>query len=299
METETITVLGKHDKAHHTVTFVYRVVLKSPWRIQEFLVKQLSDEWFALRRKRITASVAGEAVGLGGNGLPSDLWRFKRFFPDQEKEDTPDMSEGRRNEGPTADKCAKFLGGGTELEEVGIFGFERWNWLLASPDRRITKGPHAGKYIEVKYSIRTLYEEPKLEHLVQTHVQMHVLNQSELFLIYGFTDGSVNIFLVHWSQAFWDWLEERLERFAAHLDSGATTWPSDDFIPAVHHETKDHWKSGQVPSHWRRSCKCNYHKPRPCNSPAQIRHLLEQGKQHCSNLAPRVSYVQLFKGLVE
>ena len=52
----------------------------SSWRVIEYFVKQLSPDWFALRRKTITASVAGEALGLAGNALPRDLWNFKRFF---------------------------------------------------------------------------------------------------------------------------------------------------------------------------------------------------------------------------
>ena len=57
------------------------------------------EEWLALRRQDITASVAGALLGVHPKSSPFQLWAEKTgLVPETDDEETPAMKRGRRLE---------------------------------------------------------------------------------------------------------------------------------------------------------------------------------------------------------
>lgn len=100
-------------------------------------VFQKSEEWFALRKDKLTASTFSTALGFWKGNRRSELWHEKVFSPDTDSFSAAAracMNWGVVNE-PVAIERYKSITG----REVDLLGFathteEQFGWVGASPD---------------------------------------------------------------------------------------------------------------------------------------------------------------------
>jgi hypothetical protein len=249
----------------------------------EFPVQQLSAEWFAIREAPyvFTASKIAEAVGLSGFATPASYYDT-RLNPHlyEKMEDNAFMLAGREAEPKIAARVATLLS--CELAEVGTFQNESCSWIFASPDRKILTGMYAGLFLEIKHGVYKLYTQPKIEHLVQCHVQMFCTNKKRMLLAYGFEE-QLCIFCVEFSMPFWTYIFLRVERFRELLmekKSWQNEWPNS------YYATEHMWKTGKLDPDWYVTCKCQMYHDNPLGSPGFA--------TNCEFVPPKPSYSKVF-----
>lgn len=189
---------------------------------KELHYKQNTPEWLNARRI-VTASSAAEKCGLGShNGVEAERIAAVRGY---KKDPTPDTEAGHEYEPSVAWRAMELLFCYSPellkepeklVREVGMFvESETEEWLSASPDRVITGHPYkkALVILEVKFSLKKLYEKLKIEYLIQVQIQMHLTGAEFAFLVYGYNEDHESIYLIEYCQPLIDWLMPRMMEF--------------------------------------------------------------------------------------
>ncbi|KAL8267104.1 hypothetical protein R6Q59_004448 [Mikania micrantha] len=173
---------------------------------------QLSEEWFALRKDRLTTSTFSTALGLWKGKRRYELWHEKVFPLDT----TPTVSLvtkhamewGVLNESSAIEKYKKITG-----REVNSLGFathseDRFDWIGASPDGLLGNFANPG-ILEVKCPFNK--GKPKLAkpwttmpfyYMPQIQGQMEVMNRNWVDL-YCWTENGSTIFRVCRDEEYW------------------------------------------------------------------------------------------------
>jgi hypothetical protein len=172
-------------------------------------VEQRTDEWFALRRGRITASQAYALERESSQQtLLAELVREKAGLPKAFQ-----GSEATRY-GTDAEPLARAAFAEEFHLPVAEVGFVTLGRLGASPD-----GVAGGRLLEIKcpYS-RAIPDDPYAEHLAQVNFQLGVCGLDSAFLWYWSPEESKAFNLV-FDEALWQRQRETAERLLDELDA--------------------------------------------------------------------------------
>ncbi|XP_019424587.1 PREDICTED: uncharacterized protein LOC109333518 [Lupinus angustifolius] len=182
---------------------------------------QRSDEWFALRRDKLTTSTFSTALGFWKGRRRPELWHEKVFaseaqIPEDSKRNA--MQWGVLNEAVAVDQYKKITG-----HEVSSMGFavhsnEHLNWLGASPDGLLGCFPDGG-ILEVKCPYNKGKPETGLPwstmpfyYMPQVQGQMEIMDY-EWVDLYCWTPNGSTIFRVLRERDYWNILHGILREF--------------------------------------------------------------------------------------
>ncbi|XP_028788971.1 uncharacterized protein LOC114744999 isoform X1 [Neltuma alba] len=184
-------------------------------------VPQRSEEWFALRKDRLTTSTFSTALGFWSGNRRLDLWNEKVFASEAqilESSKKGAMDWGVLNEAAAIDQYRQITG-----REVSSMGFavhpkERFDWLGASPDGLLGCIPGGG-ILEVKCPYNKGKPETALPwsampfyYMPQVQGQMEILDRDWVDLYCWTPNGSV-IFRVCRDREYWNLIYGVLREF--------------------------------------------------------------------------------------
>lgn len=182
-------------------------------------MEQLSKQWFAARRHKLTGSNVGAALGLNPWKTPQDLIRqMVREYHGAEPEFQGNVATewGTFNEdGATAEFT---LETGLLVQPCGFFVHPEHEWLGASPDGLV--GNHALVEVKCPYGLRdkskpefkTAKEQP--HYYAQMQIEMACTGRSVCYFYQWAPQGS-KVEEVHYSV---QWLEENLPALMEFYD---------------------------------------------------------------------------------
>lgn len=209
----------------HTESLIIRspssLVLAS--RATESDTPQRSEEWFALRRDKLTTSTFSTALGFWKGNRRFELWHEKVFaletIPIAEGAKQFAMNWGVVNEAAAIDRYKSITGC-----EVGSLGFaihteERYGWLGASPDGLLSCLQEGGGILEVKCPYNKGKPETGLPwskvpfyYMPQVQGQMEIMAREWLDL-YCWTPNGSTIFRVRRERSYWELMHGILREF--------------------------------------------------------------------------------------
>lgn len=182
---------------------------------------QRSEEWFALRKDKLTTSTFSTALGFWKGTRRFELWHEKVFESEVEIVETSKkcaMEWGVLNEAEAIDRYRSITG-----REVSLLGFathseERFGWMGASPDGLLGCFPGGG-ILEVKCPYNKGKPETGLPwstmpfyYMPQVQGQMEIMDR-EWVDLYCWTPNGSTIFRVHRDRAYWDMIHAILREF--------------------------------------------------------------------------------------
>lgn len=182
---------------------------------------QRSDEWFALRRDKLTTSTFSTALGFWKGNRRFELWNEKVFESETEilgGSRKSAMEWGVLNEAAAIDRYRSITG-----REVSLLGFathseERFHWIGASPDGLLGCFPDGG-ILEVKCPYNKGKPETALPwstmpfyYMPQVQGQMEVMDR-EWVDLYCWTQNGSSIFRVKRDRGYWELIHGILREF--------------------------------------------------------------------------------------
>lgn len=181
---------------------------------------QRSEEWFALRRNRLTTSTFSTALGFWKGNRRPELWNEKVFDIQKEfvQASKNAMQWGVLNEEVAIERYKSITG-----REVGTYGFathgeERFDWLGASPDGLLDCF-QGGGILEVKCPYNKGKPEKGLPwstmpfyYMPQVQGQMEIMDR-EWVDLYCWTPNGSTIFRVCRDRSYWDLMHDILREF--------------------------------------------------------------------------------------
>lgn len=185
-------------------------------------VTQRSDEWFALRKDRLTTSTFSTALGFWKGGRRLELWNEKVFASEKQiiEASKKAMEWGVLNEAAAIEQYKKITG-----HEVGSMGFavhskQSYDWLGASPDGVLGCFPGGAMGIlEVKCPYNKGKPETGLPwstmpfyYMPQVQGQMEIMD-CELLDLYCWTPNGSTIFRVVREREYWNLIYGILREF--------------------------------------------------------------------------------------
>lgn len=184
-------------------------------------VSQKSEEWFALRKDKLTASTFSTALGFWKGNRRSELWHEKVFSPDTDSFSAAAracMNWGVVNE-PVAIERYKSITG----REVDLLGFathteEQFGWVGASPDGLLGSSTDGGilevkcPYNKGKPELALPWSTLPFYYMPQVQGQMEVLDRDWVDL-YCWTQNGSTIFRVHRDRQYWQLMTGILREF--------------------------------------------------------------------------------------
>ncbi|ESW30717.1 hypothetical protein PHAVU_002G176700 [Phaseolus vulgaris] len=184
-------------------------------------VPQRSEEWFALRKDRLTTSTFSTALGFWKGSRRLELWQEKVFASEaqiMEVSRNSAMAWGTVNEAVAIEQYKKITG-----NEVGSMGFavhskQSYDWLGASPDGVLGCSPDGG-LLEVKCPYNKGKPEAGLPwstipfyYMPQVQGQMEIMDCEWVDLYCWMPNGST-IFRVRREREYWNLIHEILREF--------------------------------------------------------------------------------------
>ncbi|BAT74323.1 uncharacterized protein LOC124840150 [Vigna umbellata] len=184
-------------------------------------VPQRSEEWFALRKDKLTTSTFSTALGFWKGGRRGELWHEKVFASEaqiMEVSKNSAMEWGTLNESVAIEQYKKITG-----NEVSSMGFvvhskQSYDWLGASPDGVLRCSPQVG-LLEVKCPYNKGKPEAGLPwssmpfyYMPQVQGQMEIMDCEWVDLYCWMPNGST-IFRVLRQREYWNLIHEILREF--------------------------------------------------------------------------------------
>ena len=176
-------------------------------------MEQRTPEWFALRKKLLTASDIAAVLRLDPYKSPMKVFDLK--VGDSEVKINSDMQRGIDSEETAREAYEAFTG--FDVKEAGLYVHQGINWLGASPDGLIDDPNEEGKgLLEIKCP-RTVHQEVPLHYLCQIQTQLEVCSHSlgdyNYCDFYSWTASDSIITRVYKDQRFWNEIFPTLEDF--------------------------------------------------------------------------------------
>ncbi|XP_021647516.2 uncharacterized protein LOC110640501 isoform X2 [Hevea brasiliensis] len=181
---------------------------------------QRSEEWFALRRDKLTASTFSTALGFWKGNRRFQLWNEKVFAPEIHIVEAAKraMEWGVLNEAAAIDSYKSITG-----REVGHLGFavhsaQQFDWLGASPDGLLDCSSGGGilevkcPYNKGKPQMGLPWSAMPFYCMPQVQGQLEIMNR-EWADLYCWTPNGSTIFRVHRDRAYWELIREILWEF--------------------------------------------------------------------------------------
>lgn len=182
---------------------------------------QRSDEWFALRRDKLTTSTFSTALGFWKGNRRFELWNEKVFASETQTVEASKrcaMEWGVLNEAAAIDSYKSITG--REVSHLGfaIHSVEQFHWLGASPDGLLGCFPGGG-ILEVKCPYNKGKPERGLPwsampfyYMPQVQGQLEIMNR-EWADLYCWTPNGSTIFRVHRDRDYWELIHGILREF--------------------------------------------------------------------------------------
>lgn len=182
---------------------------------------QRSDEWFALRKDKLTTSTFSTALGFWKGNRRYELWHEKVFQQDEQLVEASKryaMNWGVLNEAAAIERYKSITG-----RDVSSFGFaihseEQFDWIGASPDGLLGCFPGGG-ILEVKCPYNKGKPETGLPwsrmpfyYMPQVQGQMEVMNRDWVDL-YCWTPNGSTVFQVCRDREYWELIHGILREF--------------------------------------------------------------------------------------
>lgn len=183
---------------------------------------QRSEEWFALRKDKLTTSTFSTALGFWKGNRRSELWYEKAFIPDTETivvaAARAAMNWGVLQESAAIDRYKSITG-----RDVGSMGFavhpdERYRWLGASPDGLLGCCPEGGilevkcPYNKGKPQLGLPWAVMPYYYMPQVQGQMEIMNR-EWVDLYCWTPNGSTLFRVLRNREYWELIHGILREF--------------------------------------------------------------------------------------
>ncbi|KAK2982033.1 hypothetical protein RJ640_029261 [Escallonia rubra] len=181
---------------------------------------QRSDEWFSLRKDKLTTSTFSTALGLWKGNRRCELWQEKVFALDQSNEASrmPAMEWGVLNEATAIERYRSITGRDVSPLGFAIHPEERFAWIGASPDGLLGCFPGGG-ILEVKCPYNKGKPEKALPwstmpfyYMPQVQGQMEVMDRDWVDL-YCWTPNGSTIFRVRREREYWELMHGILREF--------------------------------------------------------------------------------------
>lgn len=145
-------------------------------------VIQGSQEWFDIRKGRITASIAGALLGYDPNITKAQAMRI--VTGDYKQKDNVALDHGRRFEKEALEDFK--IQYGMEVKECGVFTEDEW--LAGSPDGLI--GDFSILEIKCPFSEKELTSiEEKLHYYAQCQINMYLTGRTLTYFYQWLPDG--------------------------------------------------------------------------------------------------------------
>ncbi|KAL5760085.1 hypothetical protein ACOSP7_018586 [Xanthoceras sorbifolium] len=184
-------------------------------------ILQRSDEWFALRRDKLTTSTFSTALGFWKGKRRSELWHEKVFASESQVVEASKrcaMEWGVLNEAAAIDRYKSITGREVSSLAFAIHAEDRFDWLGASPDGLLGCFP-VGGILEVKCPYNKGKPETALPwstmpfyYMPQVQGQMEIMGR-EWVDLYCWTINGSTIFRVHRDRDYWELIHEILQEF--------------------------------------------------------------------------------------
>lgn len=182
---------------------------------------QRSDEWFALRKDKLTTSTFSTALGLWKGNRRYELWYEKVFASNMQLADASvkgAMEWGVLNEAVAIERYKSITGRDVSLLGFAVHSEERLGWIGASPDGLLGYFPGGG-ILEVKCPFNKGKPEKMLPwktmpfyYMPQIQGQMEVMNRDWADL-YCWTPNGSTIFRVYRERGYWELIHGVLREF--------------------------------------------------------------------------------------
>ncbi|KAM7251642.1 hypothetical protein ACFE04_023525 [Oxalis oulophora] len=187
---------------------------------------QRSDEWFSLRRDKLTTSTFSTALGFWKGTHRTHLWNHKvfashfHFFTYHQRRA---MDWGLLNESAAIDRYKHITARQVSFLGFAVHPHEYFAWLGASPDGLLSASPHddhdGGGILEVKcpfnkgkpHTARAWSTVP-FYYMPQVQGQMEILDR-EWVDLYCWTPNGSTIFRVWRDRSYWELIHGILREF--------------------------------------------------------------------------------------
>lgn len=180
-------------------------------------IPQKSEEWFALRKDKLTTSTFSTALGFWKKNRRSELWHEKVYDSDSRIVDDSArfaMNWGVQMESAAIDRYKRIMGC-----EVGSMGFalhsqEQFHWLGASPDGILDCGILEVKcpYNKGKTDTVLPWSKVPFYYMPQLQGQMEITDR-EWVDLYCWTRNGSAVFRVMRDRSYWGIIHEVLREF--------------------------------------------------------------------------------------
>lgn len=180
---------------------------------------QRSDEWFALRKDKLTTSTFSTALGFWKGNRRYELWHEKVFASNAvEASKNGAMEWGVLNEAAAIEKYKSITGRDVSSLGFAIHSKERFDWIGASPDGLLGCFPRGG-ILEVKCPFNKGKPEMGLPwstmpfyYMPQVQGQMEIMDRDWVDL-YCWTPNGSTIFRVWRERSYWELMQGILREF--------------------------------------------------------------------------------------
>lgn len=182
---------------------------------------QRSDEWFALRKDKLTTSTFSTALGFWKGNRRYELWYEKVFSPDEQLVEASKkyaMDWGVLNEAAAIERYRSITGRDVSSLGFAIHSEECFEWIGASPDGLLDHFPGGG-ILEVKCPYNKGKPETCLPwkrmpyyYMPQVQGQMEVMNR-EWVDLYCWTPNGSTVFRICRDREYWDLIHGILREF--------------------------------------------------------------------------------------
>ncbi|OIV89684.1 hypothetical protein TanjilG_07563 [Lupinus angustifolius] len=182
---------------------------------------QLSDEWFALRKDKLTTSTFSIALGFWKGSRRFELWHEKVFSTEvQNKEASRKkaMEWGVIKEATAIDQYKKITGNEVSSMAFAVHSNELFDWLGASPDGLLGSFPGGGilevkcPYNKGKPETGSPWSTMPFYYMPQVQGQMEIVD-CEWVDLYCWTPSGSTIFRVLRDRDYWNLIHGILREF--------------------------------------------------------------------------------------
>lgn len=182
-------------------------------------VPQRSEEWFALRKDKLTTSTFGTALGFWKGSRRPELWQEKVFASEAQIMGANNaMAWGTLKEAVAVEQYKKITGNEVSSMGFAVHSKQSCDWLGASPDGVLGCPPQLG-ILEVKCPYNKGKPEAGLPwskmpfyYMPQVQGQMEIMD-CEWVDLYCWTPNGSTIFRVLREREYWNLIHDMLREF--------------------------------------------------------------------------------------
>ena len=180
-------------------------------------VPQRSEEWFALRKDRLTTSTFSTALGFWKGSRRAELWHDKVFASESQIVESVQrnaMNWGVLNEAVAVERYMKITGREVTSMGFAVHSKKSYDWLGASPDGVLGTGILEVKcpYNKGKPETGLPWKTMPFYYMPQVQGQMEIMD-FEWVDLYCWTPNGSTIFRVVRDRAYWDIIHGILREF--------------------------------------------------------------------------------------